>query len=414
MIVELARRIRLVLAETVWSFRRNNDLRAASSLAFSLAIALIPALFLVTAIAGIAVGSSQTALARMQEVLQQLLPEYSKDILREVRNLTAYRGAISAVNALVLLLTVTPLVSSLRDVLGAVFRGKPGRPFLLEKLYDVALTIVFRVGITAIGVMGIVVTVVEKHLPLSVPLHAFGTLVLFLFLVITVFLLYAAFSPGVTKRHLALGALAATALWFLMRPLFHLFITFNPGYGFAFGSFKSLFVVIIWLYYSLVVFLFGAELAAAVGRRELAAVRRLMAGRRDVPTSVAGRYLVRYRQGERIFGMGDAGGTMFHVLRGSVTIGQGDREITTVREGQYFGMVSFLLDTPRIASAVAAADTELVMIDRQNISDLLQESPELIHAMLREIAGRMAETTMTRESAPGETPCMTQTTGGGA
>jgi len=397
MVVELARNIRLVLAETAWSFRRNNGLRAASSLAFSLAIALIPALLLVTAIAGVAVGSSQAALARVQVVLQQLLPEYSREILREVRNLAAYRGAISAINALALLLTVTPLVSSLRDVLGAVFRRPPGRSFLIEKLYDAALTIVFLVGITAIGLMGLVVSVVEKQLPLSVPYNTFGTLVLFLFLVITVFLLYAAFSSGMPKRFLAWGALAATVLWLMMRPLFHLFIAFNPGYGFAFGSFKSLFVVIIWLYYSLIVFLLGAEFAAALDRRELAAVRRLMAGSRDVPLSVAGRCLVRYRQGDRIFTRGDAGGTLFYVLRGSVTIGQGQRELTTVREGQYLGMVSFLLDTPRIASAVAAEDAELVMIDRQNIGGLLQESPQLIHAMLREIAGRMADTTRMHE-----------------
>ena len=395
--VELARRTRLVLAEVAWSFRRNNDLRAASSLAFSLAIALIPSLFLVTTIAGITVGSSQAAFSRMQEVLQQLLPGYSREILREVRNIAAYRGAISAVNALVLLLTVTPLVSSLRDVLGTIFRRKPGRPFLLEKLYDVALTIVFLVGITAIGVIGVVVTVLKKQLPLPVPYGAFGTIVLFLFLVITVFLLYAAFSAGMPKRYLAAGALTATALWFLMRPLFHLFIAFNPGYGFAFGSFKSLFVVIIWLYYSLIVFLLGAELAAAIGRRELAAVRRLMAGRRDVPMSVAGGYVVRYQQGDRIFSAGDAGGNMFYVLRGGVTICQGERELTTVREGQYFGMVSFLLGTPRTASAAVIEDAELVMINQQNISGLMQESPELIIAMLKEVAGRMREANRVRE-----------------
>ena len=397
MIGEHARRIRLVLAETAWSFRRNNDLRAASSLAFSLAIALIPSLFLVTTIAGITVGSSQAAFSRMQEVLQQLLPGYSREILREVRNIAAYRGAISAVNALVLLLTVTPLVSSLRDVLGTIFRRKPGRPFLLEKLYDVALTIVFLVGITAIGVIGVVVTVLKKQLPLPVPYGAFGTIVLFLFLVITVFLLYAAFSAGMPKRYLAAGALTATALWFLMRPLFHLFIAFNPGYGFAFGSFKSLFVVIIWLYYSLIVFLLGAELAAAIGRRELAAVRRLMAGRRDVPMSVAGGYVVRYQQGDRIFSAGDAGGNMFYVLRGGVTICQGERELTTVREGHYFGMVSFLLGTPRTASAAVIEDAELVMINQQNISGLMQESPELIIAMLKEVAGRMREANRVRE-----------------
>ena len=397
MIVDLARRIKLLAAETAWSFRRNNGLRAASSLAFSLAIALIPALFLVTTIAGIAVGSSQSAFSRVQEVLQQLLPGYSREILREVRNIAAYRGAISAVNSLVLLLTVTPLVSSMRDILGAIFRRRPGRSFLLGKLYDVALTIVFLLGVTAIGVIGTVIAFLGKELPIPVHLGYYSHLTLFLFLAVIVFLLYAAFSPGTPRRYLASGALAATTLWIIMRPLFHLFITFNPGYGFAFGSFKSLFVVIIWLYYSLIVFLLGAELAAAFGRRELAAVRRLMAGRRDVPVSVAGRYLVRYGPGDRVYSAGDAGGEMFYVLRGGVAIVQNEREITTVREGQYFGMVSFLLGTPRIATAKVIEETELVLIDQQNISGLMRESPEFIIAMLKEVAGRMREMNLMSE-----------------
>jgi membrane protein len=66
-------------------------------------------------------------------------------------------------------------------------------------------------------------------------------------------------------RQLIIGSLVTSLLWFAMRPAFHLFLTYNPGYGFAFGSFKSLFVVIIWIYYFLVVFLFGAEIAATSG-----------------------------------------------------------------------------------------------------------------------------------------------------
>ncbi len=381
----------MVIAEVFWSFRRNNDLRSASSLAFSLAIALIPALFLVTAIAGLAVGSSQTALAKVQEVLKQLLPTYSQDILREVRRTSANLGAISALNIGLLLLTVTPLVSNMREVLAGVFRRRPRRPYMLEKLFDVVLTILFLAGVAAIGAVGVILTVVEKQLDLPFTMGYFGNFVLFAFLVLSVFLLYLAFSDGTRTAHLIAGALSATALWFPMRPLFHLFISFNPGYGFAFGSFKSLFVIIIWLYYSLIVFLLGAEIAAALDRQELAAVRRLMSGRRDVPLSLAGRFLARYTQGERIFAEGDPGGAMFYVLRGSVTLLRDGRLMATVRGGQYFGIVSFLLDAPRIALAVAEEDTELVVITKQNIGTIMQESPEVIQAVLREVAGRLRQ-----------------------
>jgi len=83
---------------------------------------------------------------------------------------------------------------------------------------------------------------------------------------------------------------------------------------------------------------------------------------------------------------------MFSVLKGTVTIGKGGRVIATVTPGQYFGVVSFLLTTPRIASAVAQDDVELVVIGRQNIIHLMNESPDFILAMLKETAMRLSET----------------------
>jgi CRP-like cAMP-binding protein len=63
-----------------------------------------------------------------------------------------------------------------------------------------------------------------------------------------------------------------------------------------------------------------------------------------------------------------------------------------VTAGQYFGVVSFLLETPRIAAAVALDDVELVMITRQNLTHLMNESPEFIQTMLKETAMRLRET----------------------
>lgn len=177
-----------------------------------------------------------------------------------------------------------------------------------------------------------------------------------------------------------------------MGPLFHKFLAYNPGYGLAFGSFKSLFVVIIWIYYSLVVFLLGAEIAAGLERRESTYFKRLMTGKRDLPAAVAGRFIAQYGPGEPIFTEGDAGDRMFSVLKGNVTIWKGGRVIATVAAGQYFGVVSFLLATPRIAAAVAQDDVELVMITRRNLINLMSESPEFILAMLKETAVRLRET----------------------
>ena len=252
-----------ILSEAVSSFRKNNDLTAASSLAFYAMLAVIPALYLLTILLSAVIGSSAQAFQKTQELMSQFVPAYSQVILKEVGFITSHRGAIGLVNLFVLFWSITPFVSELRQSLGTIFPKGRSRPFLLEKLFDVAISIIFLVGFSAMAVADVVLTLMKRIQPLRllpIYLEEFAP-----FIVVTgvVFWLYFIFSSKMRIRQLIIGSLVTSLLWFAMRPAFHLFLTYNPGYGFAFGSFKSLFVVIIWIYYLLVVFLFGAEIAVA-------------------------------------------------------------------------------------------------------------------------------------------------------
>jgi membrane protein len=391
-LVDVAKKSFLIAGGIFSSFQRNNDLSVASSLAFSAMLAIIPALFLLTTLLGVAIGSSQDAFRTVQEMATQVIPRYSQEIVKEVQYITSHVRTFGAVNFLVFLFAVMPLVSDLRSALGTIFRVRGGRPYLLEKLIDLGLTVVFLLGITAIAVAGVAVSIAETWLRLPSPPAYLGGFVQFLFIAAALFLLYLAFSRGHRSANLAAGALAAAALWYLMGPLFHRFLAYNPGYGLAFGSFKSLFVVIIWIYYSLAVFLLGAEIAAGIERRQTIFLKRLMSGRPGVPAAVADRFIARYGPGETIFVEGDPGDQMFSVIKGSISVRKGERELLQVRAGQYFGVVSFLLETPRITAAAALDDVELILITRQNLTELMTDSPEIIFAVLKEAALRLQET----------------------
>lgn len=389
---DVLRKLRVVVSEAFSSFRKNNDLTAASSLAFSAMLALIPALFLLTSLVGAAVGSSQQALERMQDVVQELIPTYSREILREVRFLTTHTTTIGAVNAVLLLWTITPLVSEMRVVLGVVFKKKAGRPFLLEKLLDVAITIVFLVALSAVAAAGVALALAGRFRVFqSVPAY-FGGVLPLLVVAGVVFALYYLFAPRMRTGYFITGALVTSLLWFMMRPAFTFFLTYNPGYGFAFGSFKSSFVVLIWIYYSMGVFLFGAETVASLGRTETLFVRKLMEGKRNVPGPVLERHVMRYDRGSVIFSEGDRGTEMFSVLSGQVGIWKGDKELAVVPAGKFFGEMSFLLRAPRSATAVALDDVELVSISDRTIATLMNEFPEFVLEMLRDVAVRLRDT----------------------
>ena len=388
---DVLKKIQIVLSEAFSAFRRNNDLSAASSLAFSAMIALIPSLFLLTFLLGAAVGSSGRAFARTQELLTQMIPAYSQVILREVQNISSHAGTIGLLNALVLFWSVTPLVADMRVFLGTAFRRKPARTFLMEKLFDVVVSIVLLLGISAIAIAGILFTFAEKNSSQPLGLEYLGGMAPFLFVTAVVFALYFLFSKRVQLLHLATGAVVASLLWFALRPAFQLFLLYNPGYGFAFGSFKSLFVVVIWIYFSLVAFLFGAEIAASLGRDETFFLKKLMEGKKNVPRGVTAKYVVSYDQGSVIFNEGDPGDRMFSVLKGRVRLLRGGQEVAVVTPGMWFGGMSFLLSSPRMARAVALEDVELVTIDNENINNLMNEYPEFVVAMMREMAQSLRE-----------------------
>ena len=382
----------IVLVESFSSFRKNNDLTAASSLAFSAGLALIPALFLLTSMLGMAIGSSQQAMLKTQELMNEVIPRYSQAILREVTFITTHTRAIGIVNVVILLWAITPLVSEMRHTLNAIFRTKPERPFLLEKLLDVSITVVFLIGVSAVAVAGVMVTLAERLIPLRFLTHYVEGVAPFFFVTAVIFLFYHTFAPRVPFRRLMAGAVVTSLLWFTLRPVFNLFLTYNPGYGFTFGSFKSLFIVIIWIYCSLSVFLFGAEIAASLNRGDIIFIKRLIEGKATIPASAMTRSSRRYEKGSVIFAEGGAGEEMFFVLRGSVAIRRDGKEIAVIQEKNYFGEMSFLLSRPRSAEAVALDDVELIAISNETVVILMHESPEFVLSMLREMATRLRET----------------------
>ena len=198
MVLDFLKNVLIVVKGAFSSFRKNNDLSAVSALSFSATLALIPVLFLLTILLGAVIGSSSEAMSRTQELLRQLIPAYSQDILNEVQSISAHKGTIGFLNALVLLWSMTPLVSEMRSSLGTIFRKKQTRPFLLEVLFDIAIGIVFLMGLTAIAVVGIVFTLAEKRRDLHLALGRLEGAAPFLFVTIVVFSLYLVFSH---RRH---------------------------------------------------------------------------------------------------------------------------------------------------------------------------------------------------------------------
>ena len=105
---------------------------------------------------------------------------------------------------------------------------------------------------------------------------------------------------------------------------------------------------------------------------------------------------VRLETGALLFEEGQAGDLAYVIMKGEIEISKfsdGINVVLAVRgSGELIGEMALLEDAPRMATARAASDCELLSIRREQLEELLSSSPSSARAMLRTVTGRLRET----------------------
>lgn len=381
-----------VFWESVKSYIKNDNSSSAASLAYYSLFALIPLLLLLFFALSFFITSSKAIMQRITILISQFIPYYSDTILNEVYTLARHKGIWGVVSIGVLLWALMPLMGTLRTAFYNIFKVEERPPFLKTKLLDIVvilLTLSFLVAVSFSNV------VFKKFLVLgdSTVLYNIASYCLTA-AVISVF--YLVFIPAkVPFCYIFAGSALTTLLWGIIRPVFGLFLSYNPQYGITFGSLKALFIIIIWIYYSFSVLLFGTELIANLRRKDVLLLRGLFdETHTDRRTQRLKRKFGRdYRAGEVIFEEGEKGSEMFYILSGSVRLIKKDQMLRVMRKGEYFGEMALLIGTPRTTSALAEEDnTSLAVIAPENFEALLREEPKIAISFLKELAHRLKKT----------------------
>ena len=101
--------------------------------------------------------------------------------------------------------------------------------------------------------------------------------------------------------------------------------------------------------------------------------------------------------GGTVFEKGTPGDALYIVLSGSVSIldvvegGDSEVEVTRVTPGDFFGEVSLLMDTSHSMAARAAEDSELMVLPKESLQELLEGNPELHDHFRRKVEARFPE-----------------------
>ena len=97
--------------------------------------------------------------------------------------------------------------------------------------------------------------------------------------------------------------------------------------------------------------------------------------------------------GELIFAEGDQGESMIGIVEGTVEITTSHGSSRMLGPNDTFGEMSIIDSTPRSATARAATDAKLAVIDRKTFLFLVHETPMFALQVMSSIAERLRDVT---------------------
>ncbi len=258
-------------------FRKDEGFLMASALSFAAELCLVPLTLILFSLAGYLM-ESDTIADYLFDAATLLLPAYGRELGEFFSFLVSQRAVVGLVGILSWMVFAAQFFSLMRTVLNRIFRAPARRGlvhgFAVDLLMVVAigsLAILFSVSIFVVLTLGDVAAHLFPGAPspsaglrrlVSLPvMYMMGVGLLFL-------LLRALPNTRVPARAALIATLAVTVAWEGARWIFTAYVVTFGTYGSLYGSLGAGVAALVWIYYSMVIFVLGAELAAVVAEHE--------------------------------------------------------------------------------------------------------------------------------------------------
>jgi membrane protein len=264
------------LRETSVRFRDDQGFFMSSALSFAALLCLAPLTLILFSLAGFLMASDRIA-DYLFDAATLLVPAYGRELGEFFAFLTRERAVVGLIGIMSWAIFAAQFFSLMRTVLNRVFRA-PARRGIVHG-FAVDLLMVIAIGSLAIIFTVLLFIVVALHdvaarmVPgaptLSGELKRLVSLsIMYATGVGLVYLVFRALPNTTVPRRAALiGTAAVTVAWEGARWIFTGYVVLFGTYGKLYGSFGAGVAALVWIYYSAVIFVLGAELAAVVAAR---------------------------------------------------------------------------------------------------------------------------------------------------
>ncbi len=283
----------------VWSILRGAALRwyaddcptLAAAISFYALLSLIPVLFLVIAILGYAIGSSEDTFRAVLHSVREFIPHISEDLVHNLASVVANRRRLSWLGLASLTVAAGLVFNATEFALDRIFAVTRRRSFIRSRLLSMAIVVAVGIVLLFSFYVGVVFHALNADPGQALLVRlARGLRAQYL---TSVMLVFASFSIALRTfphapvgwREAAIGGFVGMALWEVARRFFLWYLANLAQFYVVYGSLGALVAVMVWIYMSATIFLYAAECVVLLRQRR--AVR--LASRRPTAHGVVDR-----------------------------------------------------------------------------------------------------------------------------
>ncbi len=258
----------------------------AGGIAFNFLLAAIPFLLLLVAIFGFVLQATvPNPEEAVVEYMLDILPtsprmvEFARDLVGDI---VSQRGQFGVVGLLLLVWVSTRVIGSLRSALRSVFDIREERGIVAGKIFDMKMVVIagtlflantaITVGLEAVQTYGIELLGLGESGEIRMLQGLFARLLAYGFIFLMFTFIYRFLPAGRIPWRTALIAGTFSAVVFEMfKSVFAWYVANFANYSTAYGTLATGVVLVLWIYYTAVVFVLGGEVGQVY---ELYRIRR--------------------------------------------------------------------------------------------------------------------------------------------
>lgn len=272
--IRLCRETFKILVDTIRSFTKANAAGSAASIAYYTLFSFFPLLILLVSIVS-SVLKDEPVQQLVLDAVAEFLPTAQGLVKGNIERALNVGGTVQIAGTIGLLWSATGVFNALAQSINRAWHTAPARNFLFGRLVALAMV----VSLTALLILWVVSTTVFGLFPrFEVPLfggsvvyetYAWGILSRLIpyFVIFVLFLNLYRWIPNtkVRWREALWGAGVAALGWELANSAFALYLSNSLArYQLIYGSLGALIALMLWIYLSSMIVLFGAHLSATV------------------------------------------------------------------------------------------------------------------------------------------------------